>query len=148
MARFIAFGPFSHIRGTGPRRTRAGKTLPVFEARFGKIHRSPDGPGKTRLIMNEQRIARTFYVSGSVQGVGYRHYARRAAQQLGVSGYAKNLRDGRVEIYAIGAPDQLDALRGKLEIGPASAVVWEVIEDPSRLLPRYGDDFSIEHESD
>ncbi|HVB34972.1 MAG TPA: acylphosphatase [Patescibacteria group bacterium] len=95
--------------------------------------------------MDEHRIARTYYVSGSVQGVGYRHYARRMAQGLGVAGYAKNLQDGRVEIYAIGPGGQLDALRQKLELGPASALVWEVTEEPAQLLPRYGDDFSIEH---
>lgn len=98
--------------------------------------------------MDERRIARTYYVSGSVQGVGYRHYARRAAQELGVAGYAKNLRDGRVEIYAIAARGQLDALRQKLELGPASALVWEVTEEPAEMLPRYGDGFLIEHESD
>lgn len=96
--------------------------------------------------MDEHRIARTYYVSGSVQGVGYRHYARRMAQALGVAGYAKNLRDGRVEIYAIGPRDILDALREKLEMGPAAAAVWEVTQEPAQLLPRYGDDFSIEHE--
>ena len=95
--------------------------------------------------MDVQRIARTYYVSGSVQGVGYRHYTRRMAQGLGVAGYAKNLRDGRVEVYAIGPRGQLDALRQKLETGPASAVVWEVTEESAELLPRYGDDFSIEH---
>lgn len=96
--------------------------------------------------MDEHRIARKYLVSGSVQGVGYRQYARRMAQSLSVAGYAKNLRDGRVEIYAIGARDQLDALRQKLELGPASALVWEVSEEPAELLPRYGDEFSIEHE--
>lgn len=98
--------------------------------------------------MDEQRIARTYYVSGSVQGVGYRHYARRTAQSLDVAGYAKNLRDGRVEIYAIGSPDRLDSLRQKLEMGPASAVVWEVKEEPAQMLPRFGAEFSIEHEID
>ncbi|HVB99482.1 MAG TPA: acylphosphatase [Candidatus Dormibacteraeota bacterium] len=97
--------------------------------------------------MDEQRIARTFFVSGSVQGVGYRHYTRRMAQGLNVAGYAKNLRDGRVEVYAIGSREQLAALRQKLEMGPASAVVWEVAEEPAEMLPRYGDDFSIEHEN-
>lgn len=97
--------------------------------------------------MNEQRIARTYYVSGSVQGVGYRHFARRMAQSLAVAGYAKNLRDGRVEIYAIGAPDQLDSLRLKLEQGPASAAVWEISEEPAQLLPRYGNEFTIEREN-
>ena len=97
--------------------------------------------------MNEElRVARMYYVSGSVQGVGFRHYTRRAAQALGVAGYAKNLRDGRVEIYAIGPAAKLDALRQRLEQGPATAVVWEVSEEPTQLLPRYGDEFSIERE--
>jgi acylphosphatase len=98
--------------------------------------------------MDENRIARTYFVTGSVQGVGFRHYARRAAQALGVAGYAKNLRDGRVEVYAIGSAGQLDALRQKLELGPASALVWEVSEEPAQLLPRHGDEFIIEHETD
>jgi acylphosphatase len=92
------------------------------------------------------RIARSYYVSGSVQGVGYRHFVHRMAQALGIAGYAKNLRDGRVEVYAIGTPEQLGALRNKLEIGPGSAAVWEVLEEPAPVLPRYGDEFSIGHE--
>ena len=97
-------------------------------------------------MADEHRIARMYYVSGSVQGVGFRHFARRAAQMLGVSGYAKNLRDGRVEIYGIGSADKLEAFRRKLEQGPAAAAVWEVAEEVAQMLPRYGDDFSIEHE--
>ena len=96
--------------------------------------------------MEQQRVARIYYVSGSVQGVGYRQYARRMARSLKVSGYAKNLQDGRVEVYALGAPEQLDSLRRKLEEGPASALVWEVTEEPAPMLPRYGDEFSIERE--
>lgn len=97
-------------------------------------------------MAEERRIARIYYVSGSVQGVGFRHFASRVAQALGVSGYAKNLRDGRVEIYGIGSAKSLQALRQKLEQGPPAAAVWEVAEEPAQLLPRYGDEFSIEHE--
>lgn len=97
-------------------------------------------------MADEHRIARIYYVSGSVQGVGFRHYARHAAQVLRVAGYAKNLRDGRVEVYGIGSAESLAALRQKLEQGPATAAVWEVTEEPTQLLPRYGDEFSIERE--
>lgn len=96
--------------------------------------------------MDQQRIARIYYVSGSVQGVGYRQFARRMARSLGVAGYAKNLLDGRVEVYALGTPGQLNSFRQKLEEGPASALVWEVSEEPAAMLPRYGDEFSIERE--
>lgn len=92
------------------------------------------------------RMARTFYVSGSVQGVGFRHFARRHAEQLGVTGFAKNLRDGRLEVYAIGNREALDGFRRRLEQGPQAAAVWEVVEEPAQLLPRYDADFSIEHD--
>jgi acylphosphatase len=49
--------------------------------------------------MADQLSAKRFYVSGYVQGVGYRFFARRAAGKLGVRGFVKNLRDGRVEVY-------------------------------------------------
>lgn len=94
--------------------------------------------------MEDPRIARTYYVSGMVQGVGYRHFIRRIAETLGVSGYAKNLRDGRVEVYAMGSADQLEVFRKKIELGPAAAAVTEVQEEPAQLLPRYGDEFAIE----
>jgi acylphosphatase len=97
-------------------------------------------------MADEHRIARMYYISGSVQGVGYRHFARRAAQMLGIAGYAKNLRDGRVEIYGIGSAAKLDEFRRRLEQGPPAAGVWEVAEEVAQFLPRYGEDFSIEHE--
>lgn len=97
-------------------------------------------------MTEDPRIARTYYVSGSVQGVGFRHFARRHAEQLGIVGYAKNLRDGRLEIYAIGSREALAAFRSKIEQGPHTAAVWEVAEEPAQLLPRFNDDFSIEHD--
>jgi acylphosphatase len=97
-------------------------------------------------MADEQRIARMYYVTGSVQGVGFRHFTRRAAQILGVTGYAKNLRDGRVQVYGIGPAAKLEEFRRKLDQGPPAAAVWEVVEEAAQLLPRYGDDFSIEHE--
>ncbi len=57
--------------------------------------------------MSSQR--RLVHFSGSVQGVGFRYTARRLAQQFEVTGYVKNLPDGRVEIIAEGTPDQIDA---------------------------------------
>jgi acylphosphatase len=97
-------------------------------------------------MRDDQRIARIYYVEGMVQGVGYRYFVRRVAQQLRIAGYAKNLRDGRVEVYAIGTGEALGAFRHKLEQGPEAAAVWEVGEEPAELLPRYGDEFSIERD--
>ncbi len=69
--------------------------------------------------MREEPEARRYYVSGMVQGVGYRYFAQGAAERLGVAGYVKNLRDGRVEVYAAGPAKVLAALRTELDAGPA-----------------------------
>jgi acylphosphatase len=90
--------------------------------------------------------AKRFYVSGMVQGVGFRFFAQRAADCLGVTGYVKNMRDGRVEVYAIGQGEQLRALRAELERGPRSASISEVAEEDAEILPRYAGQFSIEHD--
>ena len=54
-------------------------------------------------------LAKRFYVSGAVQGVGFRFFVEDVAAKLGIAGYVKNLFDGRVEVYAIGSADQLEA---------------------------------------
>jgi acylphosphatase len=81
-----------------------------------------------------------------VQGVGFRFFVVRAAQRIGVAGYTLNLRDGRVEVYAIGEPDQLTALRQELERGPRGAIVSDVAEEGAAVVTRYSDGFSIEYE--
>lgn len=88
--------------------------------------------------------AKRFYVSGMVQGVGYRFFAQRAGESLGVAGYVKNLHDGRVEVYAIGSSEQLRTLRAELERGPRDASIAAVVEEAAEVLPRYGNRFSIE----
>jgi len=65
-------------------------------------------------------------ISGRVQGVFFRASAREQAQQLGVSGYASNLPDGRVEVIACGKADALDAFKGWLRRGPSAAEVTDV----------------------
>ena len=79
-------------------------------------------------------IARRFYVCGRVQGVGYRDFAQRAAQQAGVAGHARNLDDGRVEVYAVGSAAQLDALAGRLRQGPRMADVRSVEQEEAEML--------------
>ena len=63
------------------------------------------------------------FVSGKVQGVSYRGYARRAALELGLKGWIRNLYDGRVETVAEGARPDLETFIGRLETGPAAARV-------------------------
>ena len=82
-----------------------------------------------------------------MQGVGYRFFATRLAQRLGLAGYVQNLRDGRVEVYAIGPVAALASLRRELARGPSGAVVENVSEEDAPLDHRFAGDFSIEHES-
>jgi len=93
--------------------------------------------------MSRQPVAaRLYLVRGRVQGVGYRDYAQRAALTLGLTGYVRNLDDGRVEVYAAGAADKLSELSSALRLGPRLAVVRGVDEQEA-ALERYSD-FLIE----
>lgn len=87
-------------------------------------------------------IARRYFVRGRVQGVGYRYFAQRAAVQLGVGGYVRNLDDGRVEVYAAGTPEQLSEFAGLLWTGPRFAGVRGV-EEQEAAVQQY-DSFQIE----
>lgn len=69
-------------------------------------------------------------VSGKVQGVFFRASARHEAQTLGITGYARNMQDGRVELYACGEIEALELFRAWLTRGPASAQVTGVSCEP------------------
>ncbi len=70
--------------------------------------------------------AARFLIRGQVQGVGFRVHTRHEALRLGLTGYAKNLSDGRVEVLAVGESAVLAALERWLRIGPPAARVEEV----------------------
>jgi acylphosphatase len=78
-----------------------------------------------------------------VQGVGYRYFTQDAAEKLHVSGFVRNLRDGRVEVFAIATPEQHVELRTLLERGPMFSTVSAVREEPSAPDPQYEGDFII-----
>jgi acylphosphatase len=86
--------------------------------------------------------ARRYIVRGRVQGVGYRYYVERAALDLGLGGYARNLDDGCVEVYAVGTPEQIAELSGYLRKGPRWSEVRGVDEQEAPVLKHLG--FHIE----
>ncbi len=92
----------------------------------------------------DARESRRYLISGMVQGVGYRYFAMRVARRLGLSGYAKNLPDGRVEVYAFGGASKLTELRGELERGPQSASVSGVTEEEVPPKTEFVAGFSID----
>jgi acylphosphatase len=77
--------------------------------------------------------AKRYFVRGRVQGVGYRYFVERVAAELGLKGYARNLDDGRVEVYATGPPGMLDELRRRLAVGPRFADVRGVDEQDAAV---------------
>jgi acylphosphatase len=91
--------------------------------------------------------ARRFYVTGIVQGVGYRYFVERIALRLRLTGYVRNLRDGRVEVYAIGHAESIEALRADLNRGPAGASVTGVAEEEAPSDSRFKINFSIEYDA-
>lgn len=79
--------------------------------------------------MSHQRL--TMLISGKVQGVCYRASAARKAAELGVTGYAKNLPDGRVKLVAEGPQAALLSLRQWCNDGPPAAQVDTINADES-----------------
>lgn len=65
-------------------------------------------------------------ISGRVQGVGFRWFVLRAAQRLGVRGWARNLWDGRVEVMGQGALSMLQDFEEGLHKGPLLSRVENV----------------------
>jgi len=86
-------------------------------------------------------IARVhLYVSGRVQGVFFRARTRDRARALGITGWVRNLPDGRVEIAAEGARAALDALVSWARVGPPAAQVTDVTitwENPANTETRF-----------
>ena len=89
----------------------------------------------------ESRAAKRWLISGTVQGVGFRYFVQHKAASLGLNGWARNLDDGRVEVYAVGTPDRLHDLSGALHMGPRGAEVRGVHESDAAVEKLAG--FSI-----
>ena len=83
----------------------------------------------------EPPTARRVLVAGLVQGVGFRYSTVRAAERLGVAGWARNLADGRVEVHAQGEPAAVAALVEWLRLGPPGADVSGLHEEPADVEP-------------
>lgn len=77
-------------------------------------------------------LVRRGIVEGIVQGVGYRHFVRRAALRLGVSGWVRNRADGSVEALVAGPPAEVEMLLAEMRRGPPGATVTNLrLADPS-----------------
>ena len=87
--------------------------------------------------VHDMKSVRRYRVTGRVQGVGYRAFVWRQAQDLGLDGWVRNNPDGSVELLV--AADEMghQSLEQRLREGPrwASVAGVEVVEEPETALP-------------
>lgn len=82
------------------------------------------------------------YISGKVQGVAYRDFVQRAAQKQQLTGWVRNLDDGRVEVLAQGYPDDLKNFTKDLHSGSSLAQV-ESVSAEWGTPEKHFDDFTV-----
>jgi acylphosphatase len=83
-----------------------------------------------------ETVARRVMISGRVQGVGYRYELAEMARNLNISGWCRNLSDGRVEAWLQGGKNVIEELLDWMHKGPTEALVEHVdIEDQAVLEP-------------
>lgn len=83
-------------------------------------------------------------ISGRVQGVGFRYFARDIASEMNLTGYVKNMHDGRVEIEAQGDSELLKIFVEKIRVGPQLSRVTSyttsdmcIVENESEFIVRH-----------
>jgi len=83
--------------------------------------------------MGQDLVRVHVFAGGRVQGVAYRFYAEKYAVRLGLTGWVRNLSDGRVEVVAEGPAPAVDAFLERLEEGPSLARVdrFDVRREPA-----------------
>jgi acylphosphatase len=96
--------------------------------------------------MAEDKFAAAhIYVSGRVQGVGFRFFAINMAKKYGIRGWVKNLYDGRVEIEAEGKFPHIKLFVDHIRVGPSYAHVANLAEKWQEIrYPRY-DSFTVSY---
>jgi acylphosphatase len=83
------------------------------------------------------RIARRFLIGGRVQGVGFRYFAQDVAAREGVTGFIRNLPDGRVEALVEGEAESVGRVERALRSGPRGARVEQVYVDDEEASGAY-----------
>ena len=83
-----------------------------------------------------ETITKHYFISGRVQGVGFRAFTQRLADELRLMGWVRNTTDGRVEAMVSGPPEAMQAFEAHIRVGPPHGQVDGVevsLGDPSGL---------------
>jgi acylphosphatase len=92
------------------------------------------------MLYNRAVKTYQYVIKGNVQGVAFRYYTLKYAQNLRIKGTVKNLFNGDVEVYAQGDPEDIKRFEAFLQAGPPSAVVEQVIKEEAvtqRVFPGF-----------
>ncbi|HVZ23369.1 MAG TPA: acylphosphatase [Vicinamibacterales bacterium] len=81
------------------------------------------------------RTCRRFVISGRVQGVGFRYFVQSIASRESVTGWVRNLDDGRVETAAAGEPEAMERFERAIRQGPPASRVDHISVDETFPLP-------------
>jgi acylphosphatase len=88
-------------------------------------------------------VTTRFQVFGMVQGVGFRWFVARHARTLGLTGYARNLPNGSVEVMVDGSEEAIPTLERLLRRGPANAQVDRVERSTESAAIPIGTSFDV-----
>jgi acylphosphatase len=128
----ILLAPEDYVRATRATLAAISKGGEGASGRHTAMVVSPGGGGVA---------AYRFRVQGRVQGVGYRYFVLRQAEELGVAGYARNREDGTVEVVAEASEETLRDFETRLREGPAFASVEGL--ERAAIAPRGDQGFHI-----
>jgi acylphosphatase len=78
-------------------------------------------------------IARSIQIEGEVQGVYFREWAVKVAQELDIAGWIRNLQDGRVDVYAVGDEIAVERFIRRLREGSPASDVDKVTTEPAEV---------------
>jgi acylphosphatase len=85
-------------------------------------------------------VGKRYFVSGDVQGVGFRYFVlRHVKKNSSLKGFVRNLYDGRVEVYAEGEESEHRDLEAALRRGPQGSWVQNLIVEKEEAAARYQD---------
>jgi acylphosphatase len=89
------------------------------------------------------RTCRRFLISGRVQGVGFRYFVQSVAIRESLSGWVRNIDDGRVETAAVGETDAIERFERAIRQGPSGARVESVVVDDTFPMSEHASGFHI-----